>query len=46
VRQGRPDQRRQRGWNRQLRSELTFISALPVGELRAQADDVARLFHQ
>ncbi len=22
---------RQRGWNRQLRTELTFISALPVG---------------
>lgn len=33
---------RQRGWNRQLRTELTFISALPVAELRAQADDVAR----
>ena len=32
----------QRGWNRQLRTELTFISALPVAELRAQADDVAR----
>lgn len=27
---------------RQLRSELTCISALPVAELRAQADDVAR----
>jgi hypothetical protein len=33
---------RQRGWNRQLRTELTFVSALPVAELRAQADDVAR----
>jgi hypothetical protein len=33
---------RQRGWNRQLRTELTFISALPVAELRAQADDLAR----
>jgi len=33
---------RQRGWNRQLRTELTFIAALPVAELRAQADDVAR----
>jgi hypothetical protein len=33
---------RDRGWNRQLRSELTFISALPVAGLRAQADDVAR----
>jgi hypothetical protein len=31
-----------RGWGRQLRSELTFISALPVAELRSQADDVAR----
>ena len=33
---------RERGWNRQLRSELTFKSALPVADLRAQADDVAR----
>ncbi len=33
---------RERGWGRQLRSELTFISALPVADLRAQADDVAR----
>lgn len=33
---------RERGWNRQLRSELTFISALPVADLRTQADDVAR----
>jgi hypothetical protein len=33
---------RERGWNRQLRSELTFISALPVTDLRTQADDVAR----
>jgi hypothetical protein len=33
---------RERGWNRQLRSELPFISALPVADLRAQADDVAR----
>jgi hypothetical protein len=33
---------RERGWSRQLRSELTFISALPVADLRAQADDVAR----
>jgi hypothetical protein len=33
---------RERGWNRQLRSELTFISALPVADLRARADDVAR----
>ena len=33
---------RERGWSRQLRSELTFISALPVADLRTQADDVAR----
>ena len=33
---------RERGWNRQLRSELTFISALPVADLRAETDDVAR----
>jgi hypothetical protein len=33
---------RERGWNRHLRSELTFISALPVADLRARADDVAR----
>jgi hypothetical protein len=33
---------REHGWSRQLRTELTFISALPVTELRAQADDVAR----
>jgi hypothetical protein len=33
---------RERGWNRQLRSELTFVSALPVADLRTRADDVAR----
>ncbi len=33
---------REHGWSRQLRSELAFVSALPVAELRAQADDVAR----
>lgn len=33
---------RDRGWGRQLRSELTYISALPVSELRAQADDMAQ----
>lgn len=32
---------RQRGMVRQLRSELPMISALPVGELRRQADEVA-----
>jgi hypothetical protein len=34
--------KRDAGWGRQLRSELTYISALPVAELRAQADDIAR----
>lgn len=34
--------KRDTGWGRQLRSELMFISALPVAELRGQADDVAR----
>jgi hypothetical protein len=32
---------RERGWGRQLRTELTFISALPVADLRAQADELA-----
>lgn len=32
----------QPGYARQLRSELKMLSALPVAELRAQADDVAR----
>ena len=34
--------REQRGMARQLRSELTFNAALPVAELRATADDLAR----
>ncbi|TDC26101.1 hypothetical protein E1265_05125 [Streptomyces sp. 8K308] len=34
--------RDQRGAVRQLRSELRMLSALPVGELRAQADALAR----
>jgi uncharacterized protein DUF6847 len=33
---------RERGWSRQVRTELTFISALPVADLRAQADELAR----
>ena len=33
---------RERGWSRQLRTELTFVSALPVADLRAQADELAR----
>lgn len=32
----------QSGYSRQLRSELKMLSALPVGDLRAQADDLAR----
>ena len=32
----------QRGYGRQLRSELKMLSALPVAELRSQADDLAR----
>jgi hypothetical protein len=32
----------QQGYSRQLRSELKMLSALPVGELRAQGDQVAR----
>ncbi|UNO40929.1 DIP1984 family protein [Streptomyces sp. MST-110588] len=31
-----------RGYGRQLRSELMMLSALPVAELRAQADVIAR----
>ncbi|TDC62064.1 hypothetical protein E1283_34705 [Streptomyces hainanensis] len=34
--------RDQRGAVRQLRSELKMLSALPVGELRSQADELAR----
>lgn len=32
----------ERGYGRQLRSELMMLSALPVAELRAQADVLAR----
>ncbi len=32
----------QPGYARQLRSELRMLSALPVGELRRRADDLAR----
>ena len=34
--------RSQAGMGRQLRSELKMIAALPVAQLRAQADDLAR----
>ncbi|MGW6490444.1 DIP1984 family protein [Streptomyces sp. NPDC055056] len=33
---------RERGYGRQLRSELLMLSALPVAELRGQADVLAR----
>lgn len=33
---------KQQGYARQLRSELKMLSALPVAELRARADQVAR----
>ena len=33
---------RGQGMGRQLRSELKMLTALPVAELRAQADDLAR----
>lgn len=33
---------KQQGYARQLRSELKMLAALPVGELRTQADRVAR----
>ncbi|MBJ8339432.1 DIP1984 family protein [Antrihabitans sp. YC3-6] len=32
----------QGGYARQLRSELTYVSALPVAEMRSTADDLAR----
>lgn len=32
----------QQGYSRQLRSELKMLSALPVADLRAQADQVSR----
>jgi hypothetical protein len=34
--------RSQAGIGRQLRSELKMLAALPVAQLRAQADDLAR----
>jgi hypothetical protein len=34
--------RSQNGFSRQLRSELKMLSALPVAQLRAQADEIAR----
>jgi hypothetical protein len=36
----------QPSYARQLRSELKILSALPVGELRAQADSVAREYRE
>ena len=34
--------REERGYGRQLRSELVYVAAVPVTELRAIADDLAR----
>jgi hypothetical protein len=36
----------QPSYARQLRSELKIMSALPVGDLRAQADEVAREYRE
>ncbi|MGI5473058.1 DIP1984 family protein [Streptomyces sp. CA-132043] len=36
----------ERGYGRQLRSELKMLSALPVAELRGQADDLARAIRE
>jgi len=35
-----------RGWGRQLRSELRQLTELPVGELRREADDIARRYRE
>lgn len=35
-----------RGWGRQLRSELRQLTDLPVGELRREADDIARRYRE
>jgi hypothetical protein len=37
---------RLQGWGRQLRSELRQITDLPVGDLRQEADDVARGYRE
>ncbi|MFZ2527266.1 MAG: DIP1984 family protein [Rhodococcus sp. (in: high G+C Gram-positive bacteria)] len=34
--------RAERGYARQLRSELTYVAAVPVSELRTRADELAR----
>ncbi|MFI9025354.1 DIP1984 family protein [Streptomyces sp. NPDC053560] len=36
----------ERGYGRQLRSELKMLSALPVAELRGQADELARAIRE
>ena len=33
-------------WARQLRSELRYVSAVPVADLRREADDLARRFRE
>ncbi|MGW0042365.1 DIP1984 family protein [Rhodococcus sp. NPDC003348] len=38
--------REDRGYGRQLRSELVHIAAVPVSELRATADDLARAIRE
>lgn len=37
---------RDRGWGRQLRSELRELTDLPVAELRREADDLARRYRE
>jgi hypothetical protein len=34
------------GWSRQLRSELRQLTDVPVGDLRREADDVARQYRE
>ena len=36
----------ERGWGRQLRSELRQLTRLPVADLRRQADDLARRYRE
>ena len=37
---------RNQGWARQLRSELRLVTDVPVPELRAEADDLARQYRE
>ena len=36
----------EQGYGRQLRSELRYVTAVPVGELRQEADDLARQYRE